>query len=87
MSATQALRELIETMRPQDRHGDGTGLRSDAGEHGGDYPDNIPQAITVTDAQAGGLRTFRYESAARSSCQNRRLIAGRYQARAKPVDF
>jgi hypothetical protein len=21
------------------------------GEHGGDYPDNMPQAITVTDAQ------------------------------------
>jgi hypothetical protein len=26
-------------------------LRFETGEHGGDYPDNMPQAITVTDAQ------------------------------------
>jgi hypothetical protein len=39
---------LTYTMRPQDPHGDGTGLRFDTGEHGGDYPDNMP---TVTDAQ------------------------------------
>src|SRR5258708_1307493 len=38
-------------MRPQDPHGDGTGLRFEIGEHGGDYPDNMPQAITVTNAQ------------------------------------
>jgi hypothetical protein len=31
--------------------GDGTGLRFETGEHGGDYPDNMPQAITLTDAQ------------------------------------
>jgi len=29
----------------------GTGLRFETGEHGGDHPDNMPQAITVTDAQ------------------------------------
>jgi hypothetical protein len=34
-------------------HGDGTGLRFETGEHGGDYPDNMPQAITVTDVQGG----------------------------------
>jgi len=33
------------------RPGDGTGLRFETGEHGGDYPDNMPQAITVTDGQ------------------------------------
>jgi len=38
-------------MRPQDPHGDGTGLRFETGEHGGDFPDNMPQAITMTDAQ------------------------------------
>ena len=38
-------------MRPQDPRGDGTGLRFETGEHGGDYPDNMPQAITVADAQ------------------------------------
>jgi len=51
MTATQTFRELTYTMRPQDPHGDGTGLRFEKGEHGGDYPDNMPQAITVTDAQ------------------------------------
>jgi hypothetical protein len=38
-------------MRPQDPHGDCTGLRFEAGEYVGDYPDNMPQTITVTDAQ------------------------------------
>jgi hypothetical protein len=51
MTATQTFRELTYTMRAQDPHGDGTGLRFETGEHGGDYPDNMPQAITVTDAQ------------------------------------
>jgi hypothetical protein len=51
MNAPQKFRELTETMRPQDPLGDGTGLRFETGEHGGDYPDNMPQAITVTDAQ------------------------------------
>ena len=51
MAATQTFRELTYTMRPQDSHGDGTGLRFETGEHGGDYPDNMPQTITVTDVQ------------------------------------
>jgi hypothetical protein len=51
MNAPQRFKELIETMRPQDPRGDGTGLRFETGEDGGDYPDNMPQAITVTDAQ------------------------------------
>jgi hypothetical protein len=46
---TQTFEELTETMRPQDPHGDGTGLRFETGEYGGDYADN--QTITVTDAQ------------------------------------
>jgi hypothetical protein len=35
------------------------GLQFETGEHGGDYPDNIPQAITVIDAQGrwGGVRS------------------------------
>ena len=51
MNEIQTFRELTETMRPQDPYGDGTGLRFETGEHGGDYPDNMPQAITVSDAQ------------------------------------
>src|SRR5712691_2242252 len=45
MNAAQTFRELTETMRPQ------AGLRFETGEHGGDYPDSMPQAITVTDTQ------------------------------------
>jgi hypothetical protein len=44
MQETQTFRELTYTMRPQDPRGDGTGLRFETGEHGGDYPDNMPQA-------------------------------------------
>jgi hypothetical protein len=51
MNAARMFRELTETMRPQDLRGDGSGLRFETGEHGGDYPDNMPQAITMTDAQ------------------------------------
>jgi hypothetical protein len=52
MTATQTFRELTYTMRPQDPSGDGTGLRFATGEHGGDYPGNMPQTITVADAQS-----------------------------------
>jgi len=51
MSETWMFRELTYTMRPQDPRGDGTGLRFETGAHGGDYPDSMPQAITVTDPQ------------------------------------
>ncbi len=47
----QQFGELTPDRRPQDRHGDGIGLRFETGEHGGDYPDNMRQAITMTDAQ------------------------------------
>jgi hypothetical protein len=51
MRTRQKFKELTRDMRPQDPRGDGTGLRYETGEHGGDHPDNMPQAITVTDAQ------------------------------------
>jgi hypothetical protein len=50
MNEIQTFRELTETMRPHDPYGDDTGLRFETGEHGGDYPDDMPQAIVVTDA-------------------------------------
>ena len=37
--------------RPQDQHMDGTGLRFKTLDHGGEYPDTMPQAIKLTDAQ------------------------------------
>jgi len=43
MNAPQKFRELTETMRPQDPLGDGTGLRFETGEHGGDYPTTCPR--------------------------------------------
>jgi hypothetical protein len=51
MSATQQFRELTYTTRPQDPHGTAPGCGSRQESNGGDYPDNMPQAITVTDAQ------------------------------------
>jgi hypothetical protein len=33
--------------RPQDPHGDGRGLTFETLEHGGEYPDNMPQAIRL----------------------------------------
>jgi hypothetical protein len=66
MAATQTFRERTYTMRPQDSHGDGTGLRFETGEHGGDYPDNMPQT-----PRAGGPSTCHYGSMGRSWCRKR----------------
>ncbi len=38
-------------MRPQDIHGDGRDWKFETLEHGGDEPDNMPQAIEATDAE------------------------------------
>lgn len=35
--------------RPQDPSYDGSGLTFETLDHGGDYPDQMPQAIKVTD--------------------------------------
>ena len=50
MSATQKFQELTYTMRPQDssRRRRWDAIRD---RNGGDYPDNMPQAITVIDIQ------------------------------------
>jgi hypothetical protein len=37
--------------RPQDPNLDGAGLIFEALDHGGEYPDTMPQAIRLTDAQ------------------------------------
>ena len=47
----QPLGELTPEMRPQDPHGDGRDWTFETSEHGGDEPDNMPQAITATDSQ------------------------------------
>jgi len=48
---SQPFDELTPEMRPQDLHGDGRDWTFETSEHGGDEPDNMPQAITATDPQ------------------------------------
>jgi hypothetical protein len=38
-------------MRPQDTWGDGRDWKFETFEHGGDEPDNMPQAIRASDAE------------------------------------
>ena len=47
----QPFYELTLEMRPQDTYGDGRDWTFETSEHGGDEPDNMPQAITATDPQ------------------------------------
>ena len=42
--------ELAPERRPQDPNFDGEGWTFELMEHGGDYPDAMPQAIRATDA-------------------------------------
>jgi hypothetical protein len=48
---THEFEEMTPEKRPQDPFGDGAGLRFETLEHGGEYPDDMPQAIPVTDAE------------------------------------
>src|SRR5215472_16119585 len=48
---SQQFDELTPEMRPQDIHGDGRDWSFETSEHGGDEPDNMPQAIQATDAE------------------------------------
>ena len=51
MKLIHRFKELTPEKRPQDLHTDGTGLRFEAMEHGGEYPDTMPQAIKLIDAE------------------------------------
>jgi hypothetical protein len=48
---THEFEEMTPEKRPQDPYGDGTGLTFETLEHGGEYPDSMPQAIRLTDAE------------------------------------
>jgi hypothetical protein len=50
MKLTHKFAEMTPDKRPQDPHLDGTGLRFETVEHGGEYPDT-PQAIKLIDAE------------------------------------
>ncbi len=51
ITQSRTFRELSEHDRPQDPALDGRGWTFETLEHGGDYPDTMPQAIRATDAQ------------------------------------
>jgi len=51
MKLTHRFAEMTPNKRPQDPHMDGTGQRFETMEHGGDYPDTMPQAIKLIDAE------------------------------------
>jgi hypothetical protein len=51
MKLTDRFAQLLPGKRPQDPHRDGTGLRFETMEHGGEYPDAMPQAIKLIDAR------------------------------------
>jgi hypothetical protein len=51
MKLTHKFAELAPERRPQDPHMNGTGLRFETMEHGGEYPDTMPQAIKLIDAK------------------------------------
>jgi hypothetical protein len=42
---------LAPEQRPQDPELDGSGLRFETMDHGGEYPDQMPQAIRLVDAE------------------------------------
>ena len=50
MKLTHKFAELMPERRPQDPDLNGAGLRFETMEHGGEYPDTMPQAIEMTDA-------------------------------------
>jgi len=51
MKLTHKFAEMTPEQRPQDPYLDGTGLRFKTMEHGGEYPDTMPQAIKLIDAE------------------------------------
>jgi hypothetical protein len=51
MKLTRRYEKMTPEKRPQDPSRDGTGLTFATLEHGGEYPDTMPQAIRLTDAE------------------------------------
>ena len=51
MKLIHKFEELMPERRPQDPRLDGSGLRFETMEHGGEYPDAMPQAIKLIDAE------------------------------------
>ncbi len=77
MKLTHRFAEMTPEKRPQDPYMDGTGLRFETMEHGGKYPDTMPQAIKLIDAEAAPASTSRSCRTARwSPAKGLRSIGG-----------
>jgi hypothetical protein len=59
MKLTHRFALLTPEKRPQDPNMDGTGLRFETMEHGGEFPDTMPQAIKLLDAEGRSPSTSR----------------------------
>jgi hypothetical protein len=51
MKIIHEFEELNPEKRPQDPHLNGAGLQFETLEHGGEYPDTMPQAVRITDTE------------------------------------
>jgi hypothetical protein len=51
MKLIHEFEEMTPDKRPQDPKQDGSALRFEPLEHGGEYPDTMPQAVRITDTQ------------------------------------
>jgi hypothetical protein len=80
MKLTHKFAEMTPDKRPQDPHLDGTRLRFETMEHGGEYPDTMPQAIKLIDAEGRScismcrLRKTARWSKAMGFCSIRRMM-------------
>ena len=51
MKLVHKFAEMTPEQRPQDPHLDGAGLRFETMEHGGEYPDTMPEAIKLINVE------------------------------------
>jgi hypothetical protein len=58
MKLTHRFAQLTPEKRPHDPNMDGTGLRFETLEHGGEYPDTMPKRRAVKCASDGGRRSI-----------------------------
>lgn len=59
MKLTHRFAQLTPERCPQDLHMNGTGLRFETLEHGSEYPDTMPQATKLVDAEGRPASTSR----------------------------
>jgi len=54
MKLTHKFAEMTPEKRPQDPHMEGTGLRFETMEHGGEYPDTMPPILSLEEPRPRG---------------------------------